>query len=251
MPQRVHFGLGTDREPPPQSCDGDSRLPGPVVTMTSTMIKSALARCLGYVPMSFLSPSRTKWIIVGACILSACSSSSGHSSGTTTTTGSGSAAVGTIAPSAWKQVAQGRFQSKPWAIATALSTNGWRCYDAQGAARPQSDTTSTTAPVPTRQGRPARCLPPAGTSSAAPFVAFINGTEGSNWVVVGGVADGVKHVSIVFGDGTSTPLNIDPHSRLVIWKGPASVRPSKIRADATTCAIDQAHAANGETLCAT
>ena len=60
-------------------------------------------------------------------------------------------------------------------------------------------------------------------------------------MLIGAVADGVKKVSIVFADGTRTPLNIDPKSRLVIWKGPASVKPKHIRADTTTCTIDPAH----------
>jgi hypothetical protein len=45
-------------------------------------------------------------------------------------------------------------------------------------------------------------------------------------------------------------LNIDPKSRLVIWKGPASVKPKDIRADSTTCTIDPAQKGNSGQLCA-
>jgi hypothetical protein len=108
-------------------------------------------------------------------------------------------------------------------------------------------TTTTVPGGPTRDGRAVQCLAPASTSDTAPFVALVNGADGTNWVLVGAAADGVKKVSIVYADGTSSPLNIDPKSRLVIWKGPASVKPKQIRTDKTTCTI--ATSGNPTNLC--
>jgi hypothetical protein len=91
------------------------------------------------------------------------------------------------------------------------------------------------------------CLAPASTKDTAPFAAFVNGQDGKDWVLVGAAADGVKRVSIVYGDGTASPLNIDPKSRLVIWKGPASVKPKEIRTDHASCTI--ATTGNQTNLC--
>jgi hypothetical protein len=176
-----------------------------------------------------------KWMLIAACVLTACSSgsSSGKDESTTTTISK----AGTVAASAWKDVAQGTFAKKKWTVASARSSKGWRCYDAQGVASASGSTTTTVAGGPTREGRAVHCLAPASTSQSAPFVAFVNGAQGKDWVLVGAAADGVKKMSIVFADGSKSPLNIDPKSRLVIWKGPASLKPKQVRADKTTCTI--------------
>src|SRR3954469_16199095 len=179
-----------------------------------------------------------EWTLAAACLVTACSSgsSSGKDTSSTTTPGSN---TGTVAASAWRDVAQGKFANKTWKLASARSSTGWRCFDAQGVAQQSSGstTTTTTANAPTRDGRSAQCLPPTSAPTKPPFVAFVDGAEGNQWVVVGAAADGVKKVSLVFVDGTATPLNVDPKSRLVIWKGPASVKPKQIRTDKTTCTI--------------
>jgi hypothetical protein len=176
-----------------------------------------------------------KWTLIAACLLTACSSgsSSGKGGSTTTTTSK----AGTIAATAWKDVAQGTFDKTKWTVASARSSAGWRCYDTQGVAAAAGTTTTTVGGGPTRDGRTVHCLAPASTSATAPFAAFVNGADGKDWVLVGAAADGVKKVSIVFANGTSSPLNIDPKSRLVIWKGPASVKPKQVRTDNTTCTI--------------
>ena len=113
----------------------------------------------------------------------------------------------------------------------------------QGVASAAGTTTTTVGGAPTRDGRTVHCLAPTAKAQSAPFVAFVDGAEGKDWVLVGAAADGVKKVSVVFADGTSSPLNIDPKSWLVIWKGPASVKPKSVRTDKTTCTIA---ATNGE-----
>ena len=175
-----------------------------------------------------------KWTLIAACLLTACSSGSSSGKGASTTTTS---PAGTIAANGWKDVAQGTFAKKKWTVAAARSSAGWRCYDAQGVSAAGGTTTTTVSGGPTRDGRAVHCLAPASTSGSAPFVAFVDGADGKDWVLVGAVADGVKKVSIVLGDNSSSPLNIDPKSRLVIWKGPASVKPKQLRADKTTCTI--------------
>ncbi len=97
---------------------------------------------------------------------------------------------------------------------------------------------------------PRSACPRRRRSSTDKFVAIVNGTDANQWVLIGAVADGVKKVSIGFADGTRTPLNIDPKSRLVIWKGPASTKPKDIKADATTCTIDPAQKTGAAQLCA-
>ena len=181
--------------------------------------------------------------------MTACSSGSSTGKGSSTTTTTSKA--GTIATTAWKDVAQGTFAKQKWTVASARSSAGWRCYDAQGVASASSSTTTTVGGGLTRDGRAVHCLAPTSTSDTAPFVAFVNGTDGNNWVLVGAAADGVKKVSIVYGNGTSSRLNIDPKSRLVIWKGPASVKPKEIRTDKTSCTIatsgDQKNLCDGVT----
>ena len=147
-------------------------------------------------------------------------------------------------------MAQGVFGAKTWKVASARSSNDWRCYDPQGAALPAAGSSAAPAGNPTRQGRTAQCLPPASDPSDPRFVAFVNGADAKQWVVVGAVADGVKKVSLVFGDNTSTALNVDPKSRLVIWKGPASVKPKQIRTDKTVCTIAPTTSTDPKTICA-
>ena len=200
----------------------------------------------------------TKWTVAAVCLpvalLGACSSSSKNGAGSSTSTTIAHSESGTVAASAWKDAAEGKFRTKAWKVSTATSSTGWRCYDPQGAARTTTVNGSTTTTVagPSRDGRSAVCLPPAtaASSSTDKFVAIVNGADANQWVLIGAVADGVNKVSIGFADGTRTPLNIDPHSRLVIWKGPASVKPKDIRADTTTCAIDPAQKTAGVELCA-
>jgi len=199
-----------------------------------------------------------KWTLIAvgltaACSLTACSSGSSSGSGSTTTTPESKA--GTIAATAWKNVAQGTFAKKNWTVDAARSSAGWRCYDVQGVASASGSTTTTVAGGPTRDGRAVHCIAPSPSTDTKPFVAFVNGTDGPNWVLVGAAADGVKKVSIVFGNGTTSKLNVDPKSRLVIWKGPASVKPKQIRTDNTTCTIaatssDQANLCAGVTAAA-
>jgi hypothetical protein len=176
-----------------------------------------------------------KWTLIAACVLTACSSGSKSGNGASTTTIPTSKA-GTVAASAWKDVAQGTFNKEKWTVASARSSAGWHCYDTQGIAS-GGTTTTTVGGAPTRDGRTVHCLAPVASEQSAPFVALVNGTEGKDWVLVGAAAPGVKKASIVFGDGSSSPLNIDPKSRLVIWKGPASVKPKQVRTDKTTCTI--------------
>ncbi len=91
----------------------------------------------------------TKWTVAAVCLpvalLGACSSST--KSGTSTSTTIAAPASGTVAASAWKDAAEGKFRTKAWKVSTATSTTGWRCYDAQGAARPSTATGSTTTTV--------------------------------------------------------------------------------------------------------
>ena len=196
----------------------------------------------------------TKWTVAAVCLpvalLGACSSST--KSGTSTSTTIAAPDSGTVAASAWKEAAEGKFRTKAWKVSTAKSSTGWRCYDPQGAAGPTTvnGATTTTVAGPTRDGRSAICLPPATATSTDKFVAIVNGADANQWVLIGAVADGVKAVSIGFADGTRTPLNIDPKSRLVIWKGPASTKPKDVKADATTCAIDPAQKTASAQLCA-
>jgi hypothetical protein len=187
-----------------------------------------------------------KWTLIAACVLTACSSgsSSGKAASTTTTTSK----AGTVAANAWKDVAQGTFAKQKWTVASAHSSAGWRCFDVQGVT-PANATTTTVGGAPTRDGRAVHCLAPTSTSQSAPFVAFVNGTEAKDWVLVGAAADGVKKVSLVYANGTSSPLNIDPRTRLVIWKGPASVKPEQVRTDKTTCTIASAAATASKPLC--
>jgi hypothetical protein len=175
-----------------------------------------------------------KWTFIAACLLTACSSGSSSGKGESTTTTPASKA-GTVAANAWKPAAEGKFANKKWTVASARSSAGWRCYDAQGVAA--GTTTTTIGGGPTRDGRTVHCLAPTSKSQSAPFVAFVDGTDGKDYVLVGAAADGVKKVSVVFADGTSSPLNINPKNRLVIWKGPASVKPKQVRTDKNTCTI--------------
>jgi hypothetical protein len=200
-------------------------------------------RCLGFASMSF-----AKWTLIAACVLTvtACSSGSGKSGSTTTTNPAANA--GTIADKAWHQVAQGTFARRTWKISSARSSGGFRCYDIQGLT--SSATTTTVAGAPTRNGAPVTCVPPASNATGPKFVAFVNGADGNNWVLVGAVADGTKHVKMAFAGGSSTPLNIDPKSKLVIWKGPASLKPKEIRADTTTCPIGATPTTHSTALCA-
>jgi len=177
-----------------------------------------------------------KWTLIAVCVLTACSSGSSSGKGESTTTTPTSKA-GTVAASAWKDVSEGTFNKNKWTVATARSSAGWRCYDVQGVAPAGETTTTTVAGALTRDGRTVHCLAPVASAQSAPFVALVNGADGPNWVLVGAAADGVKKVSIVMGNGTSTQLNVDPKNRLVIWKGPASVKPKQVRTDKTTCTI--------------
>jgi hypothetical protein len=184
--------------------------------------------------------SRTRWALVGLCLLGACSSGSGNGSTKSTTTTV--PPVGTIAPNAWRDVATGVYNGKSWKISAATSSAKWRCYDPQGSARRADDTGSSAL---SRDGRPVHCLGPVSAHQSRAFAAFIDGAERDQWVVVGAAADGVKRVQIVFADKTATTLNIDPKSRLVIWKGPASVHPKSVRADTETCTLAAAKTAGG------
>lgn len=188
--------------------------------------------------------------------LGACSSGSKHSSakpGSTTTTVDTRPQV-TIPETAWSDVATGTFRSQPWTVAYARSSDGWRCYDPQGSALPSasapSSPTGATKRPPTRQGRTTACLAPNAPAGPVRFTAFVAGADAAQWELIGAVADGVSRVHIVFHDGTTTALDIDPHTRIIEWKGPASLRPTELRTDSTACTLDTAAARPNETLCA-
>jgi len=174
--------------------------------------------------------------LAASTALAGCSSSSKGSSSTSTTTGPG----GTKAPAAvtgsWHDAAQGVFDRKPWKVQYARAVAGGECYAPTGAAQP-SNTASSLQPGPTRNGGATRCMPPKPGTGEIHFTAFINGTDANQWELVGAVGNGVKKVSVVFADKTTTPLNVDPRSRLVIWKGPVALHPAELRTDASECAL--------------
>lgn len=195
-------------------------------------------------------------VALSALVLGSCSSGSNHNSskpGSTTTTVDSRPPIA-IADSAWSDVAQGTFRSQPWTVAYARSGTGWRCYDPQGSALPSaaaaSASTGATHRPPTRAGRTTQCLAPTAAAGPVRFTAFIAGADAAQWELIGAVADGVSHVHIVFHDGTTTALDIDPHTRIIEWKGPASLRPTELRTDSTACTLDTGAARHNETLCA-
>jgi len=169
--------------------------------------------------------------------LTGCSSSGKSSSPTsTTTTARGSTQTPATTTGSWRDAAQGTFGGKPWRVQYAKSTEGGQCFAATGAAQ-ASNTASSLQPGPTHNGAATRCMAPKPGAGTIPFTAFIDGTDANQWVVVGAVTNGVKKVSIVFANKSTTPLNVDPRSHLVIWKGPSSLRPAQLRTDSSVCAL--------------
>jgi hypothetical protein len=198
---------------------------------------------------------RRPWTLVVVAALTTALSLAGCDSGgkakpssSTTSTEGGNAQAPAAVSGPWRDAAQGTFGGKPWRVQYARSTAGGQCFAPTGAAQP-SNAASSLQPGPTRNGARTRCLPPKAVAGAIRFTSFIDGTDANQWVVVGAVTNGITKVSIVFSGGASTPLNIDPHSRLVIWKGPASLHPKQLRTDKTTCAIDPRGRGPNEALC--
>ena len=189
--------------------------------------------------------SWTKWNAVAVCLLSVCSIAVCSSSGSSKSDGNGSTST-TIATAGLRHRCRERLESCRGREIPDKSVEG---RGGEVEHRAGAASTPRAVPPPRAQRLPAvrpgtvarrcACRPPR-KHTTEPFVAFVNGTDTDQWVVVGAVADGVKRVSIGFADGTRTPLNIDPKSRLVIWKGPASVKPKDIKADSVTCTIDPA-----------
>jgi hypothetical protein len=198
--------------------------------------------------------TRLTTVLLAAALLAAasCSSSKHGGSSTTTTPKAPNAAIGTVpATTKWHTAAQGSFQSKPWTVDYARTSNNWHCYSAQGAAAP-SDAATTAAQAggatPTHLGRPTQCLSPARDATPT-FTAFLAGPDKNQWVLVGGVAPAVKRVSIGFKDGSTTRLNVDPATRLLEWKGPASLAPQRLHLDGTSCALTPGAVRSSTPIC--
>ncbi len=194
-------------------------------------------------------------IVVSVCLLGACGGGSSHHQSTPSTPSTRPPApstIGTIADRAWIDVAVGTFRSQTWTISYGRTTEDWRCYDPQGAAQrvaPPNLGTGRRGATPAHLGRPSQCLAPRPATGSVRFSALLAGADADQWVLIGAVADGVTRAQLVFGDRTSTLLNVDPHTRLIEWKGPASLRPAQIRTDATACALDPQQKPAGATLC--
>jgi hypothetical protein len=146
---------------------------------------------------------------------------------------------GDVTDGDWREVAHGQLNGVPWSVSFANSSNGWRCYEAQGApiteaqgADPPVDPTG--APMPKHAGRPSNCIPPGRFGDPTSSV-FVDGTDASGWTMVGAVPDGTSKASVVLVDGTSSPLTIDGTIHLFQWTG--AVEPKAIRTDDTTCGI--------------
>jgi hypothetical protein len=199
---------------------------------------------------------RITFVVLAVALLAvaACSSSkhntAPNASTTTTTSGRPNPAIGTVPATAWRTAAQGVFDSKPWTVQIARSTKNWLCYAGRGSAAPSA---AAVAAVPTAgstpQGQPTQCLEP-GSDPKPPFTAFIAGPDKSQWVLVGAVAPAVRRVAIIMKNGSTTPLNVSPSTRLIEWKGPASLTPQHLRLDATTCALSAAAATASSPACA-
>lgn len=56
-------------------------------------------------------------------------------------------------------------------------------------------------------------------------------------MLVGAVADGVKIARLVFKDGSSAELSIDPHAGFVEWVGSLQPEPAEIRASGGRCGL--------------
>ncbi len=148
---------------------------------------------------------------------------------------------GTIAPNAWRAIAHGAIDSKPWTVWYAKSSTGWQCYDPEGAPNfggsastflmPAPESTS----VPTHDGHPAQCPTPS-FQVGAPLTVLVVGTDGNTRVLVGAVADGVESARLRFPDGSTVPVQIDPSTALVEWSGPAPA-PTQFQSDAGNCAL--------------
>jgi hypothetical protein len=200
--------------------------------------------------------TRLTTLLLAAALLVAASCSSsknGRSSSTTTTPKTPNAAIGTVpATTRWRTAAQGTFDAKPWTIDYARTSNNWHCYSAQGSAAPSAAALSAaqvSGATPQHLGQPTQCLQP-GRDPKPPFTAFLAGPEKDQWVLVGGVAPGVGRVSIGFKDRSTTRLNIDPSSRLIEWKGPASLAPQVLHLDGASCALTQSAVTGSTPMCA-
>lgn len=150
------------------------------------------------------------------------------------------AGPGTVRPDGWADIAHGSFRASNWTIWFARTSTRWRCYELEGVSRPsQLPSSGIGDTMPRHDGRAAECAPsPGGVFENGPFTEILNGADGDRWGLVGRVSDAASDARLIFADGTSTTLPIDPETRLVRWSGPISPKPTKVEAGARTCSLD-------------
>jgi hypothetical protein len=147
---------------------------------------------------------------------------------------------GTVAPAAWRDIAHGSLRGEVWTLWFARTSTRWRCYQLEGISPLDLPPFPLANPFPKHDGHASECAPsPGGVFENSPFTTIVNGLVADPPFLVGRVSESANDARLVFSDGTSTALPIDPDTRIVQWIGPQLPTPVKIDAGGRACSIDE------------
>lgn len=141
-------------------------------------------------------------------------------------------------PGEWTVAASGERTGKPWRVWVAKTSTGMDCYDIENV----SDRPTTVPGAPDGQvmhdGRLAICDGgPLGTVlSIAGFFGLADITDGAQRSIVGTV--GGDSADLVFADGTTQPMQIDPKTNLAQWSGAPPAGAIKVESRDVMCSLD-------------
>lgn len=141
-------------------------------------------------------------------------------------------------PGPWTIAAEGTQAGTPWRVWTTTTSTGVRCYDSDhpmssgpfATLEPDDDT-------PKHDGRPSVCeLGGLGVlASLGGFRVLADATEAGQRTIVGVVSG--DQAEVLFADGKTAPMTVDPDTHIAQWHGPAPAGAVKIKSETGTCQL--------------
>lgn len=138
-------------------------------------------------------------------------------------------------PGEWKVVAEGTRAGEPWRVWTTKTSTGVDCYDAENLAG-QHFLPGPSPDEVTHDSRAATCV--GGSVVGLPYGDFIvlaAVTDAGRLSIVGR-ANG-DQATVVFADGSTQPMQLDPATHVAQWRGPRPEGIVKIKTNSGTCTL--------------
>ena len=141
------------------------------------------------------------------------------------------------APGPWTVVAEGTRAGSPWRVWTTKTSTGVRCYDGENTNPGPIASLIPNEDAPQHNGRPTVCDigPDSVLMMFGGFRALADVTEGGQRTIVGTVTG--DKAQLVFADGTTVAMTVDPETHIGQWRGAAPAGTVKIKTEAGGCQL--------------